>query len=104
MARGFARGLREFHGIIHSPKAIKTARDTNLQKAMCSPFPCRKGGRGDRFCGRAVWGNPRNPLIRLIRDSDTVGRGLTTAPHSPTQSTKMGLLQAISISVCTTRT
>ena len=38
----------DFHGVIHSLKAIKTARDTNLQKAMRSPFPCRKGGRGDR--------------------------------------------------------
>ena len=28
------------------------------------------GGRGDRACGREVWGNPRNPLIR---DSDTEG-------------------------------
>ena len=24
--------------------------------------------------GAGEWGNPRNPLIRLIRDSDTVGR------------------------------
>ena len=46
-----ARIVREVlgvHGVIHSPKAIKTARDTNHQTAMCSPFPCRKGGRGDR--------------------------------------------------------
>ena len=46
-----ARIVREvlgIHGVIHSPKAIKTARDTNHQTAMCSPFPCRKGGRGDR--------------------------------------------------------
>ena len=28
---------------------------------------------GERACGWAVWGNPRNPLIRLIRDSDTAG-------------------------------
>ncbi len=52
MARGFARDLRErflgFYGVIYSLKAIKTARETNLQKAMRSPFPCRKGGRGDR--------------------------------------------------------
>ena len=37
-----------FYGVIHSLKAIKTARETNLQKTMCSPFPTRKGGRGDR--------------------------------------------------------
>ena len=30
-----------FHGVIHSLKAIKTAMDTNLQKATRSPFPCR---------------------------------------------------------------
>ncbi len=47
MARGCARGLG-FHGVIYSLKAIRTARETNLQKAMRSPFPCRKGGRGDR--------------------------------------------------------
>ena len=78
MARGFARDLRErfldFHGVIHLLKAIRTAGDTNLPKAMRSPFPRRKGGQGDRSCGRAVGGNPRNPLIRLIRDSDTDGR------------------------------
>ena len=34
--------------MIHSLKAIKTAMDTNRQKAMRSPFPRRKGGRGDR--------------------------------------------------------
>ena len=42
---GFARDLSEgdlgFHGAIHSLKAIKTALDANLQKAMCSPFPRR---------------------------------------------------------------
>ena len=92
MARGFARDLRErflgFHGVIHSLKDIRTARETNLQKAMRSPFPCRKGGRGDRSMAADAkdtadendeaavgrWGNPRNPLIRLIRDSDTAGR------------------------------
>ena len=37
-----------FPGVIYSLKAIRTARETNLQKAMRSPFPCRKGGRGDR--------------------------------------------------------
>ena len=41
----FCEGLRErglgFYGVIHSPKAIKTARDTNHQKAMRSPFHCR---------------------------------------------------------------
>ena len=53
------------HGLIHSLKAIRTARDTNLQKAMRSPFPCRKGGRGDRSAvGRCG----------VIRDSDTVER------------------------------
>ena len=36
------RGLG-FYGVIHSLKAIKTARDTNLQKAMWAPFPCRPG-------------------------------------------------------------
>ncbi len=47
MARGCARGLG-FQGVIYLLKAIRTARETNLQKAMRSPFPCRKGGRGDR--------------------------------------------------------
>ena len=45
MAMGFARALNErgldFYGIIHSLKAIRTARETNHQKAMYSPFPCR---------------------------------------------------------------
>ena len=31
------RGL-DFHGVIHSPKAIKTARDTNLQKSHALPL------------------------------------------------------------------
>ena len=52
MAMGFARGLYErglgFYGVIHSLKAIRTARETNLQTVMRSPFPRRKGGRGDR--------------------------------------------------------
>ena len=52
MAMGFAKGLCErvlgVHGVIHSPKAIRTDLDTNHQKTMRSPFPCRKGGRGDR--------------------------------------------------------
>ena len=47
---GFARDLSDggldFYGIIHSVKAIRTAMDTNHQKAMCSPFPCRKGAGG----------------------------------------------------------
>ena len=41
---GIAREWREgvgFHGVIHSPKAIKAARETNHQKAM---------RRGDRAC------------------------------------------------------
>ena len=60
IAMGFARGNGErvcegngervlgVHGVIHSRKAIRTDRETNRQKAMRSPFPCRKGGRGDR--------------------------------------------------------
>ena len=79
MAMGFARDLRGrflgFYGIIHSPKAIRTDRETNRQKAMRSPFPCRKGGRGDRSaagrCGviRAI------PKSATIRDSDKAGWG-----------------------------
>ena len=65
MARGLARGLardlsdggiglarnlseRVFgvHGVIQSLKAIRTARETNHQKAMRSPFPRRKGAGG----------------------------------------------------------
>ena len=74
LARDCSRGFFGFYGVIHSPKAIRTARETNLQKAMRSPFPCRKGGRGDRSavgrCGviRVIC------VIRLIRDSDTVER------------------------------
>ena len=40
---------------------------------LAAPLGTRTG-TGERACGRAVMGNPRNPLIRLIRDSDTVGR------------------------------
>ena len=32
------------YGVIHSPKAIRTARETNHQKAMCSPFLVGTGG------------------------------------------------------------
>ena len=41
VCEGFAREVFGVHGVLHSLKAIKTARDTNLQKAMRSPFPCR---------------------------------------------------------------
>ena len=42
------RGDRShFHGVIHSRKAIKTDRDTNLQTAIRSPFLVGKGP-GDR--------------------------------------------------------
>ena len=65
----FCEGLYEvgldFHGVIHSPKAIRIARDANLQKAMRSPFPRRKGGRGDRSMAVGVIRAIR--LIRLIR-------------------------------------
>ena len=54
MAMGFAKGNSErflgFYGVIYSRKAIRIARETNRQTAMRSPFPCRKGGRGDRSC------------------------------------------------------
>ncbi len=45
--RGIARGGLGFYGVIHSPKAIETARETNRQKAMRSPFLVGKGP-GDR--------------------------------------------------------
>ena len=104
---GSSEGLLErffgFYGVIYLRKAIKTARETNHQKTMCSPFPCRKGDRGDRSCkkdrhrGLSLWvmaagmrrtqrsGNDKAAVgmcgvirairvIRLIRDSDTAGR------------------------------
>ena len=45
--RGIARGGLGFHGVIHSRKAIETARETNRQKALCPPFLVGKGP-GDR--------------------------------------------------------
>ena len=50
MAMGFARDLSERFLGFYDVKAIRTARETNHQKAMRSPFPRRKGGRGDRSC------------------------------------------------------
>ena len=40
-SEGLCEGGWGFYGVIHSPKAIRTALDANLQKAMRSPFPCR---------------------------------------------------------------
>ena len=86
---GSSEGLLErffgFYGVIYSRKAIKISRETNRQTAMRSPFPCRKGGRGDRSMAADVKdtadGNDEAAagrggvirairVIRLIRDSD----------------------------------
>ena len=69
-ARGMARGFFGFMALSIRAKPSKQPWMQTFKKAMRSPFPRRKGGRDG---GRAVGGNPRNPLIRLIRDSDTVG-------------------------------
>ena len=54
MARGFARGLCErflgFYGVIHSPKAIRTARDTNLSESHALPLSLEEGENCERFC------------------------------------------------------
>ena len=36
-------------------------------------------GRAKDEAAVGMWGNPRNPLIRLIRDSDTAGRWVDLA-------------------------
>ena len=41
VCEGIVRGGLGFYGVIHSLKAIKTAREINHQKAMRAPFPCR---------------------------------------------------------------
>ena len=41
VCEGFERRGFGVHGVIRSFKAIRTPRETNHQKAMCSPFPCR---------------------------------------------------------------
>ena len=65
MASGFARDLRErvfgFYGVIHSVKAIKTARETNYQKAMRSPFLAEKG---------AGWIGPSLNAIKTAMDTN----------------------------------
>ena len=42
MAIGFARDLRDgglgFYGVLHSPKAIRIAMDTNLQESHALPL------------------------------------------------------------------
>ena len=44
--KGNGERFCEGNGVIYSPKTIKTARDTNFQTAMRSPFPYRKGAGG----------------------------------------------------------
>ena len=81
--RGEWREVFGIHGVIHSPKAIRIARDTNHQTAMCSPFLVGKGA-GWIGLRQGGGGNPRNPLIRLIRDSDTAaGTGHARAARRP---------------------
>ena len=51
---GSSEGLLErffgFYGIIHSPKAIRTARDTNLSKSHALPLSLEEGENCERFC------------------------------------------------------
>ena len=64
----FARGMCErflgFHGVIHSFKAIRTARETTRQKAMRPPFLVGKGP-GDRFHSVI----PSRKAIRTARET-----------------------------------
>ena len=68
MARGCAKGLG-FHGVIYLLKAIRTARDTNLQKAMRSPFLVGKGP-GDRSYEEGE--EPLSFVLRRVLKGDSV--------------------------------
>ena len=62
-ARGFWGSWRDPFAQSH-----QNSQGNKLQKAMCSPFPCRKGGRGDRSLFHGAIHSPK--AIRTAKNTN----------------------------------